>query len=120
MVQGEWNFTSEMEIKCDPSSIRFNCATDCADRRVRCQILYVKTMSVRSNVSSTLINFQSRKKGTFSFFWLHPMVISKMNVDKIVYTRFRELALWQIRLWVQGGWTNLPLWSYKTKWLPDM
>jgi len=55
MVQGEWNFTSEMDIKCDPSSIRFN--SDCAslgitaDRRVRCQILYVKTMSLRSNVS---------------------------------------------------------------------
>jgi len=39
MVEGEWNFTSEMEIKCDTSSIRFN--SDCpslginADRRVR-------------------------------------------------------------------------------------
>jgi hypothetical protein len=36
------------------------------------------------------------------------MVISKMNVDKIVYMCFRELALWQIRLWAQGEWTNLP------------
>jgi len=59
-------------------------------------------------------------KGTFSFFWLHSVVISKMNVDKIVYTCFRELALLQIRLWAQGGWTKLPLWSYKNKWLLDM